>query len=302
MQRAYALPWDAREGKPAPTLMPEAEMRAEEAKAVEAARRAEVVVLVLGERAGMAGEAASSAALTLQGNQQALLEAVVATGRPVVLLLLNGRPLNITWAASKVASIVEAWFPGTEGGHAIADVLSGAVSPSGKLPVTWPRSAGHSPHYYNHNTTHAPEDEKVFTSRYADVSSLPLYPFGHGLSYTSFQYGPLELDSKSISTQGKLRVSVDVENTGAVAGDEVVQLYIHQRSGSATRPVRELKGFKRISLKPGARERVSFTLDHDELQFWSAAKRGWVLEPTDFDVWVGGDSRASQHANFTVTR
>lgn len=284
------------------TLVSDAERRAEEAKAVDAALRAEVVVLVLGARAGMAGEAASSAGLTLQGNQQALLEAVVAARRPVVLVLLNGWPLNITRVASKVASIVEAWFPGTEGGHAIADILSGAVNPSGRLPVTWPRSAGHSPHYDNRNATHSPENDRVFTSRHAEVSSLPLFPLGHGLSQTTFRYGPLEPDAKSISRLGKLRASVEVENTGSVAGDEAVQLCIHQRAGSATRPVRELKRFKRISLKPGARERVSFALGRDTLQFWSADSRSRVLERADFDLWVGGNSRATQHANFTVTR
>ena len=267
------------------------------------ARQAEAVVMVLGERANMSGEAASVASLALQGNQQALLEAVVATGRPVVLVLLNGRPLDISWASTRVPAIVEAWFPGTEGGHAVADVLSGAVNPGGKLPVTWPRSTGHVPAYYNHNRTHANEDDRFFTSRYAtDAPSSPLYPFGHGLSYTSFAYGDVTLDRTTARVGMPVQVSVTVRNTGAVAGDEVVQLYIHQRAGSAARPQRELKGFRRIHLAAGAQETVSFTLDRAALQFWSPVTRAWGVEPATFDVWVGGSSAATAHAEFKLTR
>lgn len=303
MQRVYALPWDASEGKPAPALMPAAEQQAELVKAVEAARQADTVVMVLGERANMSGEAASVASLALQGNQQALLEAVVATGKPVVLVLLNGRPLDISWASTHVPAIVEAWFPGTEGGHAIADVLSGAVNPGGKLPVTWPRSTGQVPAYYNHNRTHADENDRFFTSRYpTDAPSSPLYPFGHGLSYTSFSYGEPTLDRATARAGEAVKVSVQVHNTGAVAGDEVVQLYIHQRAGSAVRPQRELKGFQRIHLAPGAEQTVSFTLDREALQFWSLVTRAWGVEPSAFDVWVGGSSTATAHTEFKLTR
>ena len=303
MQRAYPLPWDADQGKPAPALMPAVEQQTELARAVDAARAAEAVVLVLGERANMSGEAASVASLALQGNQQALLEAVVGTGKPVVLVLLNGRPLDIAWASTRVPAIVEAWFPGTEGGHAVADVLSGAVNPGAKLPVSWPRSTGHVPAYYNHNRTHADETGATFTSRYStDAPSTPLYPFGHGLSYTSFAYGTPTLDRTTARAGEAVKVSVTVRNTGAVAGDEVVQLYTHQRAGSAARPQRELKGFTRIHLAPGAEQTVSFTLGRAELQFWSPVTRAWGVEPGRFDVWVGGSSAATAHAEFTLTR
>lgn len=303
MQRAYPLPWDADQGKPAPALMPAAEQQAELLKAVETARQADTVVMVLGERANMSGEAASVASLALQGNQQALLEAVVATGKPVVLVLLNGRPLDIAWASIHVPAIVEAWFPGTEGGHAVADVLSGAVNPGGKLPVSWPRSTGHVPVYYNHNLTHSDEAGRTFTSRYAtDAPSSPLYPFGHGLSYTSFAYGDVKLSRTTAKAGEPLTVSITVRNTGAVAGDEVVQLYTHQRAGSAARPQRELKGFQRLHLAAGAEQTVTFTLGRDELKFWSPVTRAWGVEPGHFDVWVGGSATATAHAEFTLTR
>lgn len=300
MQRAYPLPWDGDQGKPAPSLMPAAEMAAEQARAVQTAQQAEAVVMVLGERANMSGEAASTSDLRLGGNQQALLEAVVATGKPVVLVLLNGRPLDISWAAEHVPAIVEAWFPGTEGGNAIADVLSGAVNPGGKLPVSWPRSTGHAPVYYNHNRTHADETDPKFTSRYANLTSKPLYPFGFGLSYTSFRYSDMKLDRAAISSDGRLQVSVTVENTGAVSGDEVVQLYVHQRSGSTARPVRELKGFQRVTLAAGEKRVVSFSLGADELKFWSPVTRRWGVEAGVRDVWVGGDSLAGLRGEFEV--
>ena len=301
MQRLFPMPWDAAEGKKPTPLMPEAEMGKEIEKAVAAAKRAETVVLVLGERAGMSGEAASRVSLSLPGNQQRLLEAVVATGKPVVLVLLNGRPLDIAWAAEHVPAILEAWYPGTEGGNAIADVLFGDVNPGGKLPVTWPRTTGQVPAYYNHNRTHAPEDDPGFTSRYADFVTAPLYPFGYGLSYTTFGFSNLQLDRKLMLVAGTLHVSVDVENQGAVAGDEVVQLYIHQRAGSASRPVRELKGFERVALAGGEKKTIRFSLGPEELKFWSPQAKAWVVEPEEFDVWVGGDSRASLHSEFRVT-
>jgi beta-glucosidase len=300
MQRLVAMPWDAADGRKATPPMPRAEMEQEVAKAVAAAKRAEAVVLVLGERASMTGEAASRASLALPGNQQQLLEAVVATGKPVVLVLLNGRPLDILWASQHVPAILEAWFPGTEGGNAIADVLFGYVNPGGRLPVSWPRITGQVPAYYNHNLTHAPETDPGFTSRYADFVSAPLYPFGYGLSYTTFGFSNLQLDRKLLGAADTLHVSIDVRNTGAVAGDEVVQLYIHQRAGSASRPVRELKGFERVALAPGEKKSVHFSLGKDELEFWSPQAGNWVVEPEEFDLWVGGDSQASMHAEFKV--
>jgi len=301
MQRAYPMPWDAQSGKKATPMMPEAELKSEVEKAVAAAKRADVVVMVLGERASMSGEAASASSLALKGNQQQLLEAVVATGKPVALVLLNGRPLEINWAADHVPAILEAWLPGTEGGDAIADILFGDANPGGKLPVSWPRATGQSPTYYNHNLTQSPEDDPHFTSRYADLTSLPLYPFGYGLSYTTFAFSNLQLDRKSIQAAERLQVSVDVENTGKVAGDEVVQLYIHQRAGSASRPVRQLKGFERVALAAGEKKTVHFSLGKDELKFWSPEAKDWVVEPEAFDVWAGGDSKAPLHAEFSVT-
>ena len=302
MQRLFPLPWDALDGKKATPLMPEAEMQNEVGMAVEAAKRAEAVVLVLGERTNMSGEAASRVSLSLPGNQQRLMEAVVATGKPVVLVLLNGRPLDISWAAEHVPAILEAWYPGTEGGNAIADVLVGDVNPGGKLPVTWPRATGQVPAYYNHNLTQAHEDDPGFTSRYGDFVTAPLYRFGYGLSYTSFGFSNLQLDQKSIPVSGTLHVSVDVENQGAIAGDEVVQLYIHQRAGSASRPVRELKGFERIALAAGEKKTVRFSLGREELKLWSPEAKAWVVEPEEFDVWLGGDSKAALHSEFRITQ
>ena len=301
MQRPYAIAWDAREGKKAPALMPEAQMREEEAKAVRAARKADAVVLVLGERSNMCGEDASSSTLALGGNQQRLLEAVVATGKPVVLVLLNGRPLNITWAAEHVPAILEAWYPGSEGGNAIADVLFGDTNPGGKLPVTWPRSAGQCPIYYNHNLNQSHDDDPYFTSRYsADSDSSPLYPFGHGLSYTQFSFSNLAVNELAGTESPSLDVAVDVSNTGKVSGDEVVQVYIHQRAGSAVRPARELKGFRRETFAAGETRRVHFTIPSSDLRYWNAQTRTWLLEPGTFDLWVGGDSKATLHAEFTI--
>jgi beta-glucosidase len=300
MQRAYPMPWEAREGKPAPALMDAAQMEVELAKAVEAANASELVVMVLGERKDMCGEAASSSTIALGGNQQALLEAVVATGKPVVLVLLNGRPLDITWASENVPAILEAWFPGSEGGNAIADVLTGAVNPGGKLPVSWPRSVGQCPIYYNHNATQSPQTDQYFTSLYANDTTAPLYPFGHGLSYTSFSYSNLKLDRDVIGVDGTLNVSFDVRNSGQRVGDEVVQLYIHQRYGSQIRPVRELKGFERVTLRPGETRTVSFIIGPEELRYWNVQTRSWLVESSTFDVWVGGDSTATTHSLFRV--
>jgi beta-glucosidase len=201
-----------------------------------------------------------------------------------------------------VPAILEAWYPGTEGGDAVADVLFGDVNPGGKLPVSWPRTAGSEPLYYNHNLTHEPEDRPSFTSRYWDINSKPLYPFGYGLSYTTFKYANLRLSKASMSASDANEVSVDVTNTGSVAGDAVAQIYIHQRYGSASRPVRELKGFQRISVMPGETKNLKFRLGTDELHFWSPQRKQWVVEPSEFDVWAGEDSTASLHAEFAVTQ
>ncbi len=272
------------------------------AKAKSAASEADVVVAVLGEISSMSSEAASRATLDLPGIQQQMLEAVVAIGKPVVLVLENGRPLDIRWASEHVPAILEAWYPGTQGGDAVADVLFGDVNPGGKLPLSWPRVAGAEPLYYNHNLTHEPEDAPTFTSRYWDINSKPLYPFGYGLSYTDFKFTNLHLGKSSMASADSNEVSVDVTNTGSVAGDAVAQVYIHQRYGSASRPVRQLEGFERIALKAGETRTVKFTLGEKELHFWDPQSKKWVVEPSTFDVWAGGDSTASLHGEFAVTQ
>jgi beta-glucosidase len=227
---------------------------------------------------------------------------VVAIGKPVVLVLENGRPLDIRWASERVPAILEAWYPGTEGGDAAADVLFGDVNPGGKLPVSWPRVAGAEPLYYNHNLTHEPEDKPSFTSRYWDINSKPLYPFGYGLSYSAFKFANLQLSKTSMHIGDTTEVSVNVTNTSSVAGDAVAQIYIHQRYGSASRPVRQLKGFERIALQPGETKTLTFPLGKDELKYWNPQTKQWVVEVSDFDVWAGEDSTASLHADLTVTQ
>lgn len=269
--------------------------------AVAVAKRSDVAVLVMGEIALMSGEAASRSSLKLSGGQEELLEAVAATGKPVVLVLINGRPLDISWAAEHVPAILEAWYPGSQGGNGVADVLFGDANPAGHLPVSWPRSSGQLPVYYNHNLTQRPEDAPDFTSRYWDISSTPLYPFGFGLSYTTFTFDNLKLSQTEAKVGAALNASVDVTNSGSRAGDAVVQLYIHQRAGSASRPVRQLKGFQRVNLAPGAKQTIHFKLGPEELQFWSPAKKQWVVEPEQFDVWVGESSAATLHSEFHLT-
>jgi beta-glucosidase len=272
--------------------------------AVALARQSDVAVLVLGEIDLMSGEYASRSSLKLSGRQEDLLEAVAATGKPVVLVLVNGRPLDISWAAEHIPAIVEAWYPGSQGGNGIADVLFGDANPAGHLPVSWPRNSGQLPLYYNHNLTQNPETNPDFKSRYWDVKSTPLYPFGYGLSYTTFSVDHLQVTPRARTgalQAGAIEVSTDVTNTGKKAGDTVVQLYIHQRAGSASRPARQLKGFERVSLQPSEKRTVHFTLGRDELQFWSPAEKRWVVEPERFDVWVGEDSNAPLHGEFALT-
>jgi beta-glucosidase len=268
--------------------------------AVAAAKQSDVAVLVLGEIDLMSGEYASRSSLKLSSHQEELLEAVSATGKPVVLVLVNGRPLDITWASEHVPAILEAWYPGSQGGNAVADLLFGDANPSAHLPVSWPRSTGQLPLYYNHNLTQNPETAPDFISRYWDLASTPLYPFGYGLSYTTFAFDHLQVQPTA-RIDGKIEVSAEVTNTGKMAGDTAVQLYIHQRAGSASRPIRQLKGFQKIALEPGAKRTVHFTLGKDELQYWSPAEKKWVVEPEQFDVWVGESSAATLHGEFRLT-
>ena len=270
------------------------------AQAKAAAAQADLVIAVIGEPAFMSGEGASRGTLDLPGIQEQMVEAAAVSGKPLVIVLENGRPLDINWVAEHASAILEAWFPGVEGGNAIIDVLFGDVNPGGKLPVSWPRSAGQEPLYYNHNLTQSPESDPRFTSRYWDISSKPLYPFGYGLSYTIFQFTNLRLSKTRMKVGDSVEVVVDVTNTGSVAGDVVAQLYIHQRAGSASRPVRQLEGFRRVTLQPGETSTLRFSLRRDELKFWSPRTKRWVVEPSIFDVWAGEDSRADLHAELTI--
>lgn len=281
----------------APTQPDNFDDEAELTRAVDLASGSDVAVVVLGEWQNLIGEQASRSTLGLPGRQLELLQAVVATGTPVVLLVMNGRPLDLRWAAEHVPAILDIWYPGTQGGHAVADLIFGDASPGGKLPFSWPRSVGQIPVVYSHTMSHDPEKQ---AERYWDEPSTPLFPFGFGLSYTSFGYSDLVLDRNELPIGESLTVSVKVTNTGDRPGDEVVQLYLHQRYGTASRPVRELKGFRRVHLGAGASRTVDFTLGRAELGYWNAAAHDHVLDLTTFDIWVGGDSTAGMSASFST--
>lgn len=259
-------------------------------EAVKAAKQADVVILVLGEALEMSGEAASRSDLNLPGRQEDLVKAVVETGTPVVLVLMNGRPLTISWEAEHVPAIIESWFLGVQTGNAVADVLFGDVNPSGKLPVTFPRSVGQIPIYYDHKNTGRPfASYDKYTSKYIDIDHTPLYPFGYGLSYTAFSYSNLTDDRGRAGLQDSVIVSALVKNTGTREGDEVVQLYVRDLVASVTRPVKELKGFQRIALKPGEEKSVRFAVRISDLSFYNLEMHH-VVEPGVFKVYIGGNS------------
>ena len=280
-----------------PTLNTDAARKAEFDRALAAARKAETTVLVLGEAQNMSGENASRGRLDLPGDQQRLLQAVVAIGKPVVLVLMTGRPLDITWASTHVGAILNVWYPGTEGGHAVARLLLGDANPSGHLPLTWPREAGQEPLFYNATTPHDPQNND---HRTWDLPSKPLFPFGFGLSYASFAIDSVKLASNSIEIGDTLQVTAAVHNTSSVAGEDVLQLYIHQRTGSAARPARELKSFEKISLGPGESRNVTLTLPASRLRYWSATEHKDVLEAATFDLWVGDNANATLHTTFQL--
>jgi beta-glucosidase len=271
---------------------------AEFQRAVDLAREADVAVVVAGEWQNMIGEAASRSSLELPGRQLELLQAVVETGTPVVLLVMNGRPLDLRWPAEHVPAILDIWYPGTHGGAAAANLLFGDASPGGKLPFTWPRTVGQVPMVYSHTRSHEPDNQ---SRRYWDEASTPLFPFGYGLSYGRFEYTNLTVDQPAVATDGTVTVSVEVTNTADRDADEVVQLYIHQRRGSASRPVRELKGFSRIALAAGESRTLQFPIGPNERRYWNAAVRDWVTDFSTFDVWIGGDSAAQLSTSFEVT-
>src|SRR5690606_2003 len=271
-------------------------------EALAAAEKADVIVAALGESAEMSGESASRTDIEIPQIQQDLLKALLKTGKPVVLVLFTGRPLALTWENENVPAILNVWFGGSEAGDAIADVLFGDVNPSGKLTMTFPQNVGQVPLYYNHKNTGRPlEGEwfQKFRSNYLDVSNEPRYPFGYGLSYTSFQYSDIKLSKTSFKPGERITASVTVTNTGSRDGKEVVQLYIRDLVGSITRPVKELKGFQKIQLKAGESKTVSFEISEEDLKFYNNSL-DFVSEPGDFKVFIGTNSRDVKEASFTL--
>ncbi|MGN6355784.1 MAG: beta-glucosidase BglX, partial [Parafilimonas sp.] len=269
-------------------------------EAVATAKKADVVVACLGEAADFTGEAASMTDISLQQSQKNLLAALIATGKPVVIVLFNGRPMTLTWEDKNAAAILDVWFPGTEAGNAIANVLFGNYNPSGKLTTTFPQNVGQIPLYYNHKNTGRPlnpGDGHKFKSDYLDVSNDPLYPFGYGLSYTSFSYGDPVLSKTNISGIEGLTVTVNVSNTGNYDGEEVVQLYLHDKVASITPAVKELKGFQKIFLKKGESKQVVFNINHSDLMFYDSDLK-LIAEPGEFEVMTGPNSRDVKKVSF----
>lgn len=269
-------------------------------EAVQTAQQSDVVVAVLGEAFGMTGEAASRSMIGLLDNQVELLKALKKTGKPIVLVLMNGRPLTLSWEDQNMDAILETWFGGTQAGNAITEVLFGEANPSGKITMTFPRNVGQVPIYYNAKNTGRPFDEnQKYTSKYLDIPNTPLYPFGHGLSYTTFSYGDIKLSKTTITATDKLQVTVNISNTGNYDGEETVQLYIRDMVGSITRPVKQLRRFGKVTLKKGESREVSFTLTVEDLKFFNKDLK-WVSEPGDFRVFVGTSSQEVKEATFTL--
>jgi beta-glucosidase len=271
------------------------------AAAVEAAAAAEAVVLVVGETAEMSGEAASRSVLDLPGRQMDLVRAVHGAGKPTVVVLINGRPLTVGWIADNVPAVLEAWQGGTEAGHAVADVLFGDVNPGGKLPITFPRSVGQIPTYYAHRNTGRPPGPEKWNSKYLDLPLTPQFPFGFGLSYTTFELSALKLGAARIGADSTVTAQVTLKNTGARAGDEVVQLYVTDVAASVTRPVKQLRAFERVRLAPGDAKTLSFTLGPADLGLLDTHMK-WVVEPGEFRITVGTSSEGGLSARLDVTR
>ncbi len=272
------------------------------AKAVNVARNSDVIVVAMGENYHWSGEAASRTDITLPGNQRDLLKELKKTGKPIVLVVFNGRPLDLSWEAENVDAIVEAWYPGLMAGHAVADVLSGDYNPSAKLVMTFPRNVGQVPIHYNVKNTGRPFNDDApadYRSNYIDVANSPLYPFGHGLSYTTFEYSNLKLDKKNFSKGGAIKATIDITNTGNCDGEEIVQLYIQDIAASVTRPVKELKGFEKIALKKGESTTVEFTIDEKTIEFLGVDMQS-IAEVGDFNLWIATSSDdESNHTRFT---
>jgi beta-glucosidase len=274
-------------------------------EALLAARGADVIVAALGESSEMSGESSSRSDISIPDVQQRLLKALVNTGKPVVLALFTGRPLTLEWENENVPAILNVWFGGTEAAPAIADVLFGDVNPSGKLTVTFPRNTGQVPIFYSHKNTGRPivgdgKSFEKFRSNYLDVSNEPLYPFGYGLSYTTFDYSEVKLSSTTMDAKGELTASVTVTNSGKADGAEVVQLYIRDIVGSITRPVKELKGFEKVSIKAGESKTVDFKITPELLKFYNYDLQ-YVFEAGEFDVMIGGNSRDVKSTRFILT-
>lgn len=274
------------------------------AEAVTKARQADAVIACVGEIPNMNGEGSSRTDIALPDAQRDLLKALKATGKPIVMVLVTGRPLALVWENDEMDAILNVWSPGSEGGHAVADVLFGKVNPSAKLTTTFPRSVGQLPLYYNHKNTGRPHpdtaDYRKFVSCYIDEVNAPLYPFGFGLSYTTFEYGAMSLSASKMPLNGSVTASVTVTNTGAVAGDEIVQLYIHDIFATSTRPVKEVKGFRKVHLSPGESIVVKFALSAQDLSYYNHELE-WVCEPGEFEVMIGPNSRDTQSVMLTVT-
>jgi beta-glucosidase len=268
--------------------------------AVSAANASDVTVVVVGEPASYSGEASSRSDIGLPGQQLKLVQAIAATGKPYVVVLMNGRPLTIGWLANNAPGLLESWFPGTEGGNAVADVLFGKVNPGGKLPMSFPRNVGQIPISYNELPTGRPYDpNNKYTSKYLDVPNSPQYPFGYGLSYTNFSVSNLHLSAGSVPANGTLTVTATITNTGGTTGDDVAQLYIHESGTSILQPVRRLEGFSRITLTPGQAKTVTFKLGAANFGFYNEQGQ-FVVEPGAVDVWVGDSSVGGLHGQFSV--
>lgn len=288
------------------TLHRKQEKRSEEQMLIEAlnvARGSDVVIAALGEASEMNGESSSRTNLDIPDAQKRLLKELFKTGKPVVLVLFTGRPLTLTWENEHIPAILNVWFGGTEAAYAIGDVLFGEVAPEGKLPVTFPQNVGQIPLYYNHKNTGRPLATEhwfeKFRTNYIDVTNDPLYPFGYGLTYTQFDYSDIRLDTNRINRNESLTVSITVSNTGDRDGAEVVQLYIRDLVGSVTRPVKELKGFKKVKIAKGESVEVSFRITPEMLKFYNSELK-WVNEPGDFEVMIGTNSRDVKKASFTM--
>ena len=273
------------------------------AEAIRTARKSDVILVAMGENYHWSGEAACRTDITLPGNQRELLKELKKTGKPIVLVLFNGRPLDLSWEAENVDAIVEAWYPGLMAGHAVADVISGDYNPSAKLVMTFPRNVGQIPIFYNVKNTGRPFSEEAptdYKSSYIDVPNSPLYPFGYGLSYSSFDYSNCEISSTKMKKGEQLRVSVEVSNNSERAGEEIVQLYIRDKVASVTRPIKELKGFKKILLQKGETQKVEFVIDNELLGF-TDKNMNWTVEAGEFDIWIAKHAEdESNHQTFVL--